>query len=229
MSDLEVKVGKHMAQKSSAIAVRESDLVVVNRPYSTQSEALRGVRSRLLLMLAAANSAARIFAVVSPDRAEGRTWFTANMALLLAQLGEKTLIIDADFRNPRQNQIFDLDSANGLSDVLVGDSKLEDSVKPSGYADLDVLVAGFVPRNPQEIVSKSTFSVLLEEAAHNYDFILIDTPALSAVADAEVIAARARSSIFVARKDKTRLQMMDHYCTQFQRASIPIAGSVLLG
>ena len=94
------------------------ELVVLTKPFTAQAEAFRAVRSRLLMTLDASQPAA--IAVLSPDEGDGKSYFAANLAAALAQLGRKTLLIDADMRHPRQHSLFKLTSGSGLSSVLVG-------------------------------------------------------------------------------------------------------------
>jgi protein-tyrosine kinase len=203
---------------------------VAHRPYSDQAEAMRGIRSRLLLnWLSPASEIGKALAIVSPSRGEGRSWVTANLAVLFAQLGERTLIIDADLRRPSQHALFGLPNQTGLSGVIAGLAGLEAIQQLPDFPDLAVLPAGVIPPNPQELLSRHEFGVLLQRLRHSFDVIVIDTPALSEVADAETVSARAGSALFVARRNKSKVGLLDHYCSLLQRSSVALAGSVMLG
>ncbi len=204
------------------------ELVAAYQPFSPQVEALRGIRSRLMLEWMGKSTQCRSLAVVSAQRKEGRSWFAANLAVLFSQLGERTLLIDADLRNPRQHKIFGLSDRVGLSAVLAGLSGLDAIQHLPEFIDLSVLPAGVIPPNPQEIVSRVEFGMMLNRLASDFDVILIDTPAMTKVADAQMIAARAGSALYVAKRSKSRVSEIEKYCGLLHRASVSLAGSVLL-
>ncbi|WP_428312162.1 polysaccharide biosynthesis tyrosine autokinase [Hydrocarboniphaga sp.] len=209
-------------------SVVTKEVAAGHRPYSRQIEALRGVRSRLLLNWLADSQSGKALAIVSPSRSEGRSWLTANLAVLFSQLGERTLIIDADMRNPRQHSMFGIRNQNGLSNVIAGLAGLETIYQCPDFPNLSIMPSGTLPPNPQELVGKIEFAMLLQRLREEYDVILIDSPALEDAADAEAIAARAGSALFVARKNYSKLSLFDQYTTLLHRSSVELAGSVLL-
>lgn len=211
--------------KSSAVS---REVTAGYHPFSRQIEALRGVRSRLLLNWLRDGAAGQTLAIVSPARGEGRSWLTANLGVLFSQLGERTLIIDADLRNPRQHSLFGLLNHGGLSNVIAGLAGLEVINQSKEFSNLSVMTAGTTPPNPQELISRVEFGLLLQRLREEFDVILIDTPALAEVADAEAIAARAGSVLFVARKNFSKLAQLDQCCSVLQRYNVEITGSVLL-
>lgn len=205
------------------------ELAVAYRPFSDLAEALRSVRSRLLINWLDGNaSAGQAFAVVSPLRGEGRSWITANLAVLFSQLGERTLVIDCDLRNPRQHSLFGIQNKVGLSNMIAGLAGIEAVQQIKDFPDLAVLPAGVSPPNPQEILSRIEFGMLMQRLRHEFDVILMDTPALDEVADAETVASRAGNALFVARRNKSKLSLLDHYCDLLQKSSVRLLGSVML-
>src|SRR6185503_6302746 len=118
----------------------------------------------------------RTLAITSPGAREGRSFIAANLAVVFAQLGQRTLLIDADFRAPRQQAIFNISDRFGLSSVLSGRADLSAAVPVSGLTGLSVLPAGPLPPNPLELLSRPSFAALLGKAQAEYDVILIDTP-----------------------------------------------------
>jgi protein-tyrosine kinase len=204
-----------------------SELVAAYHPFSHQVEVLRAIRSQLMLRWF--TNGHRALAVTSNDSGTGTSFFIANLAVVFSQLGEKTLLIDANLRSQRQHSIFNITTKQGLSDILAGRSNVETISKVEAFSDLFVLAAGTPAPNPQELVSRSVFKELLDTLSSQYDVILIDTPACSVGADALNISALAGGVLFTARKHKTRLEDLEAIGDQISFAgTTTIVGSVLL-
>jgi len=195
-------------------------VVAAYEPASPQVEALRALRSELMLHWFNDDVAHKSLAVVSEARGDGRSHIAANLAVVLSQLGGRTLLIDADLRNASQHALFGLENRVGLSAVLAGRASPE-------LGNLSVLPAGVAPPNPQELLARPTFGVLLERLAEHLDFILIDTPPAAESADAQTIAARARAALFVLRKNHSRLWRVQAIAESVARARTAVLGAVL--
>jgi capsular exopolysaccharide synthesis family protein len=141
--------------------------------------------------------------VTSPERAEGRSYVAANLAIVFSQLGARTLLVDADLRNPRQDQIFKLPSGHGLSTVLAGRTDLNSTFPVPGLQRLSVLPAGPLPPNPQELLSRPAFGALMSELQSLYDVVILDSPAANRYADVQSIVFRARDALVVTRRNHT--------------------------
>jgi receptor protein-tyrosine kinase len=201
------------------------ELVSAFRPFSPQGEALRDLRSQLLLRCFNAENCA--LAIISPSPRDGRSFAAANLAVSFAQWGRKTLLIDADLRAPRQHLLFNVDNRIGLSGVLRG-RPTDDAIETVAYfGKLDVLPAGSAPPNPLELVGRPEFRRLLNEAQENYDVVLIDTPAAGSCADAQVIAAQAGSALVVARTDVSRLDDLQELLDRVGSSGAQVVGSAL--
>jgi len=185
-------------------ATLSDELVAAYAPFSTEVETLRDLRSQLMLRYFAYESSPRTVAIVSPGVNEGKSFLCANLAVVFSQLGEKTLLIDANMRSPRQHELFGLSNSAGLSSVLSGRGGLEDSVRISSLLNLQVLPSGPIPPNPQELIGRDQFQRLLDEACVNFDVVLVDTPAATVYSEAKTIAVRSRGAILAARKNVTR-------------------------
>ena len=122
-------------------------------------EHLRSLRTQLSLRWFENQQAA--LAIVSPGSGEGRSWIAANLAVLFAQTGKRTLLIDADLRRPRQHALFGIPERNGLSSILAGRAGLDGLTEIPGVPDLTVLPAGVVPPNPQELLARPLFQRLI--------------------------------------------------------------------
>ncbi len=201
-----------------------NDLVAAYKPFSTQVEALRTLRSQLMLRWF--NDEHKTLAIVSPGAQDGRSYIAANLAVIFSQLGERTLLIDADLRKPRQHVIFNLSSSVGLTSILAGRAGQDAIVHFPDLANLSVLGAGPIPPNPLELLGRSEFSGLLDDLSQHYDVILIDTPAGTLYSDTLTSASLARGALMVARKDRTRLGAVRSLSTQLSGSGTHVIGSV---
>ncbi len=202
------------------------ELVAAYQPFSEQVEVLRSVRSELLLRWF--TDERRSLAVAGLNAGDGASFFTANLALVFAQTGKRTLLIDANLRTPRQHQIFNLHGNVGLSDMLVGRVDGSAVLRPDGFADLAVLGAGTLPPNPQELISNARFGEVEQSLSSRHDVTLIDVPALSVGADALHVAARAGGILLLVRRNQTRMEQVQNAARQLSRCGIEVVGSVLI-
>jgi receptor protein-tyrosine kinase len=196
-------------------------------PSSPQVEALRALRSELMLHWFSDDAAHKSVAVVSEARGDGRSYIAANLAVVLSQLGGRTLLIDADLRSPSQHALFGLENRIGLSAVLAGRAGAEAVQRVAELGSLSVLPSGVAPPNPQELLARPTFGVLLERLAAHVDFILIDTPPAAESADAQTVAARAGAALFVMRKNQSRLWRVQAIAESVARTRTAVLGAVL--
>lgn len=203
------------------------DLVAAYAPFSHQSEALRALRSQLMLRWFDGDPAHKALAVVSADRKEGRSFLTANLGVVFSQLGAHTLVIDADMRNPCQHALFALDNRTGLSAVLSGRGGPEAIQRVPGLPDLSVFPAGALPPNPVELLARPLLPQMLRELGKEFDAILLDTPATAQYADAQSVAVRAGAALIVARKNMSRMRQVCGVSDTMSQASTIILGSVL--
>jgi len=202
-------------------------LVAVYDPAHPQVEALRALRSELMLHWFNDDAAHKALAVVSEARGEGRSYIAANLAVVLCQLGGRTLLIDADLRNPSQHALFGLDNRVGLSALLSGRAGAEAVQRIPGFESLSVLPAGVLPPNPQELLARPSFGVLLERLAEHLDFILIDTSPATESADAQTVAVRAGAALFVVRNNSSRLWRLQAIAESVAKTRATIVGAVL--
>jgi protein-tyrosine kinase len=197
------------------------ELVAAYQPMSTQVEALRAVRGQLMLRWF--SNVHRTLTLISLSRGEGRSLMTANLAIVFSQLGERTLLIDADLRQPRQHSLFKLQSMYGLSDVLAGRADLTVITRIPAFRDLSVLPAGTIPPNPVELISRG-LKKCLHELQTQFDVILIDTPPAEQAIDAQIVASNCGGSLLVVRQHKTRMNDL-----QLLKDALHDTGSQCLG
>jgi len=206
-------------------------LVAAYQPFGVAGENLRAVRSQLLLRWFNDEPGHQVLAVVSAGAGEGRSFVVANLAIVFAQQGQRTLLIDADLRaQPERGQhsLFKLARGAGLSAVLADRASLDEAVQTvSSLPHLAVLPAGAVAPNPQELLGRPGFGQLLQLAASQFDVILIDTPAGADYADAELIGARAGAALMVARKNTSLVNQTSQLARRLQDSGVALVGSVL--
>lgn len=204
-----------------------TEVVVAYEPLHPRAEELRALRAELLIRWSKAEVRHRVLAIVSPGRGEGRSYVAANLAVLFSQLGERTLLIDADLRAPRQQRIFDIPDTIGLSAVLSGRADRSAVVPIPNFSRLSVLPAGAHPPNPQELLSRHVLGDLLQQLRTEFDVILLDTPPAKLYADARIVAFRAGSAMVLARKGHTRLADTTGVIREFDNTGARIVGTVL--
>ena len=182
-----------------------AELVVARAPFHPCAEELRALRTQLQIRWSNAGVSPRLLAIASPGSGEGRSYLAANLAVAFAQLGERTLLVDADLRAPRQHRIFGLPESAGLSVVLSGRADRGALLPLAAFGPLSILPAGAVPPNPQELLSRPVLAALLRELRAEFDVILFDTPPARHCADAQSVAYRAGHALVLARRHHTRL------------------------
>jgi protein-tyrosine kinase len=202
------------------------DVIAAYQPQSEALEPLRALRSQLILRWL--NTASRkLLAITSPERGEGRSWLAANLATMLAQLGERTLLIDADMRHPRQHAMFNIDNSVGLSALLTGRAGREIARRIHPQLRLFVLPAGIIPPNPQELLARPVFDVILDMFASQFSVVIIDTPAICDTADAQILAANAGSALMLARRNHTLQSKLVSAMESLTDTGVNVIGSVI--
>jgi protein-tyrosine kinase len=202
------------------------DVIAGYQPQSEAVEPLRALRSQLILRWLNGTKR-KVLAVTSAERGEGRSWLAANLATMFAQLGERTLLIDADMRHPRQHRLFNIDNSVGLSALLTGRAGREIARRIHPQLRLYVLPAGVLPPNPQELLARQVFEVVVDHFAAQFSVVIVDTPAISETADAQILAANAGSAIIMGRRNHTRQSKLLAAMDTLTQSGVNVIGSVL--
>jgi protein-tyrosine kinase len=202
------------------------DVIAGYQPQSEAVEPLRALRSQLILRWLNGTKR-KVLAVTSAERGEGRSWLAANLATMFAQLGERTLLIDADMRHPRQHRLFNIDNSVGLSALLTGRAGREIARRIHPQLRLYVLPAGVLPPNPQELLARQVFEVVVDHFAAQFSVVIVDTPAISETADAQILAANAGSAIIMGRRNHTRQSKLLSAMDTLTQSGVNVIGSVL--
>jgi capsular exopolysaccharide synthesis family protein len=173
---------------------------------SALSEAFRGLRTSVLLSTAARPPRSLTF--VSAEPGEGKTTICSNLAISLAQLGKRVLVIDSDMRRPCIRAFFHVEPRTGLSNYLTGHDNWRELVQPTEFNGLDCLASGPVPRNPSELLSSGRMETLILDAAAHYGFVLLDSPPLLNVADGRILVTMAEGAILVVKGGVTPRELV---------------------
>jgi capsular exopolysaccharide synthesis family protein len=200
---------------------------VLQFPHSPASEAYRGLRTTL--MLGMDGDKARTILVTSPGAQEGKSTLVSNLAVAMAQAGQRTLVLDADFRKPRQHELFNVSNELGLSAILQNGGSLEKSIVPSAQAGLDILPAGPTPLQPSELLGGRAFLELLRTLGERYDQILIDSPPVTAVSDSLILAARSDATLLVVRIEQSHRNLAEEACKSLLGVGARMCGVVVNG
>ncbi len=203
------------------------ELVAAYQPFSPRVEQLRAIRSQLMLRWFDKAELRQVLTIVGAGRHDGRSYLAANLAVVFSQLGERTLLVDADLRTPRQHDLFFLENKVGFSTVLSGRSREEAIVRIPDLAGLCVLPAGPVPPNPLELLNRLNFDEFMIQVKASFDVVIIDTPALSAGEDGAMMAVRTGAALAVARSGKTRMADFNDMVHGLMNAGVAVVGSVL--
>ena len=171
-------------------------LPVRDEPRSAVSEAFRMLQANLKFL--SSDNPPRIIVMTSSIPQEGKSTTSANLALVLAEMGHRVLLVDADLRRPSQHQLWELPNSVGLTNILVEPGKWSGVVR-SENEHLDVITAGVIPPNPVRLIDSHRMALLIEEWREIYDFVLIDTPPLAVASDALLLAQMADGLLMVAR------------------------------
>jgi succinoglycan biosynthesis transport protein ExoP len=188
-------------------------------------EAFRSLRTSLLFSSSVAGS--RSLVVTSTGPGEGKTLVAANLAVALAQAGHRVLLIDGDLRRPRVHDVFGIAQEPGLSNVITGTAKASEAVAASSVPDLWLLPAGIEAPNPAELLGSKRFSEFTHSLAEHFDWILIDTSPLMAVADSAIIAHGTTGVLFVVGAEMTSRFAARRALEQLHNAKAQVIGAVL--
>lgn len=174
-----------------------SSLVVGDNPKSAIVEAIRSIRTNIDFL--SYNKKTKVISVTSTVSGEGKTFVAINLGGVISMSGKKVIILDLDLRKPKVHLGFGGENTSGMSDILVGKSKLKDSIRHSDLNNLDYISAGIIPPNPAELIMSPAFDQVIEQLKEIYDVIFIDTPPVGLVTDGMLIMKDADVSLYVVR------------------------------
>lgn len=206
-------------------STRKSPLIVGDVATSARAEGFRQLRTNLNYI--GSVEPADVLVVTSSVPLEGKSTVAADLAVTQVEAGSRVLLIDADLRRPRVSDLFGLEQAVGLTNVLVGQISVSDAIQTWGSEGPDVLTSGGLPPNPSEMLGASAMSQLIHDLRRSYDKIIIDAPPVLPVADAIVAAALADGVVFVVRHGKTHRNSVAMAARALHAVNARIVGTVL--
>ncbi|WP_281285209.1 CpsD/CapB family tyrosine-protein kinase [Alkalicoccus halolimnae] len=188
-------------KKSDKLSEKQRSLIAHFRPKSPVAEQYRTIRTN---MQYATLDPVRLIMVTSTAPGEGKSTTAANVATMLSQQDKRVLLIDADMRRPSTHYTFGVDNTKGLTTMLIQQTPMERVVQKTTVPYLDLLTAGPIPPKPSELLGSDRMDALLEEAKLTYDYVVMDTPPLLAVTDAQVLATKSDGIVLVTSSGSTK-------------------------
>lgn len=200
-------------------------LLAIKDPADLAIEAVRSLRTSLHFARLEAKNNIVLISGSSPNA--GKTFVSSNLAAVIAQAGQRVLIIDADMRKGTLHKAMGTKQTPGLSDVLVGKVAAKDAVQVlPGLEQLSFITRGDVPPNPSELLMHENFTRFLEEIAREYDLVIIDTPPILAVTDAAIIAHHAGTCLLVARFGLNQPKELSLAKKRFEQNNVKLKGAI---
>ncbi|MEK6789896.1 MAG: polysaccharide biosynthesis tyrosine autokinase [Pseudomonadota bacterium] len=218
-SDLQIAAVRRGGKKGAL------PLLSLEAPQEHTIESLRGLRTAL--HFAQINAKNNIIMVTGATPDLGKSFVSINLAVIMAQMGQRVLVMDADMRRGHLNRYVDLDREGGLSELITGSLSVEEVIKQGPVPGLDIITTGQVPPNAAELLMHERFAELLRELSKRYDHVIIDTPPALVVTDASIVGCHVGTCLIVARYDKTTLHDLELTYKRLSRAGVQTASVIL--
>ncbi len=202
-----------------------SRMVTHFEPKSPVSESYRTFRTNI--QFARFEQPPNTLLITSAGPGEGKSTTVANLAITMAQMGTKTILVDADLRRPVLHSIFKHERSLGLTDVLLGTNNLNQTVHETEVKNLSLLCCGTLPPNPSELLGSKAMNNLLEKLKEKFEVILFDSPPVLAVTDAAVLGAQTEGAILVISSGETTRKALNRSVTLLNNVRAQILGAVL--
>lgn len=206
---------------------KKPEMMTLHSPKSTASEAYRGIRTSILF--SSAENEPKVILVSSAGPQEGKTITATNLAITMAQSGNKVIMLDCDMRRPKIHKIFGINRDRGMTNLLVGNQDIKGTLFHTELPNLDVIPCGPIPPNPSEIVGSVRMKKLLDVLREKYTRIIIDSPPITAVTDAVVLAKSTDGMVLVIRASDTAREIVKNGLDQIQAVGGHVLGAILNG
>ncbi|MGA1868103.1 MAG: GumC family protein [bacterium] len=200
-------------------------LITLHEPKSTAAEAYKGIRTALIF--SSSTSEKKTLLVTSAGPSEGKSLTVSNLAITMAQSNTKTLLVDVDLRKPRIHKIFNISKEKGISNLLVGESSLDDVIKKTDIPNLDIITCGHIPPNPAELLGSGNMKENMRLFRARYDKILFDTCPLLAITDTVILSTLVDEVLLVIQAGKSSREMIRRSIEQLNDVKANLLGTLL--
>jgi capsular exopolysaccharide synthesis family protein len=200
-------------------------LITREDPKSPLAESFRSLRTNI--QFANVEHDIKLMLVTSAGPAEGKSTVLANLAVAMAQTGQKVLVVDCDLRKPVQHHFFELHNGKGLTHFMLDKATLEEVIRPTSVENLCVITSGAIPPNPSELLGTKKFAALLEELGSQFDRVLVDSPPVGAVTDSVILSRLVDGVILAVYAEKTKVEQVKYVQEQMEKAGARVLGVVL--
>jgi capsular exopolysaccharide synthesis family protein len=214
----------HRQVQEDTVGTSPENLVTLLDPVGEASEAYRSLRTGLLY--AVADAPPTVILITSPGLMDGKSTTCANLAVVLAQAGKETLVIDGDLHRPSLHKIFGVPNVNGMVNVLSGEHDLSEMCTEP-FPGLKILPAGPIPPNPAELLISGRLAPLIGQARQLFDYVLIDSPPTEMVSDPMIIATQADAVMLVLNSEETSKASMHRAVRELEAVGANVVGTVI--
>jgi capsular exopolysaccharide synthesis family protein len=208
------------------ISGADGELVTVSSPTAPAAEAFRLLRTSVKFL--GVERQVRVVQITSPSPGEGKTMVAVNLAVAFAQSGDRVVLVSADLRRPRMEEVLNVPLTPGLTAVLIGDVTLPQAMQAAdGVPNLSVLPAGHPPPNPSELLSGERARRLIDVLGQTYDVVIVDCPPVLPVTDSLVMARMVDATLLVTSANKTSKRSLTRAVELLRQVDAPLSGAVL--
>lgn len=212
-------------EKTESANEKRKRLLTQDTPFAIKEAYVKMRTNMMFCMTADGSRPCRTFGITSARPSEGKSLTAANIAISCAMLGKRTLLIDADLRRPTQKHLWGINIQHGLCDCLAQIGPLE--MVKTEQLPLWIICTGMIPPNPSEMLSSDRMKLLLDKYAGLFDYVIIDTPPINTVADAQIVSALADGMLVVAKSGLSTLDEIDEAVESVQSAGGNFCGVIL--
>ena len=204
---------------------RSRELITKEHPKSPVAEAYRSIRTSLNYL--SPDKPLESIMVTSSGAGEGKSFMISNLAVTIAQNGNKVIILDADMRKPMQHRFYDMTNFEGLSNVLTGDIDFGEARRETGIDNIELISTGVIPPNPAELLDSKKMEEVINKAKEEADMVLVDAPPVIPVTDAVLLSSSVDGVLLVVASHETEREMLAKAKEQLDRAQANVLGTVL--
>lgn len=202
------------------------EVPLLDQPYSPVSTSLEMLNTNLGFTIS--DKELQVILVTSSTPGEGKSFVAANLAVAASHVGKRVLLIDCDMRRPRQHRIWEIPNLFGMSNILAGQNELKQALHKV-FLNVDMLPAGKIPPNPVTLLDSQRMADLIEKARQDYDFVVIDTPPLTAVTDPLIVGKYVDGLLLVVRPGQVEYSALKSGKSLLNQSKVPVLGMVVNG